>query len=52
MYDARVAKGLLSEDSHQRTIVEGTLQKLHDELKTYKQRIQPDPEPPKRSLVS
>ena len=40
-YDALVDKGLLREDSHQRTVVE-RLETLHDELKTYEQRLHPE----------
>ena len=42
-YDELVEKGLLNEDSHQRKVVQ-QLEELHNELKTYKQNLQPEPE--------
>lgn len=42
-YDELVEKGLLNEDSHQRQVVQ-RLEDLHNELKTYKQKLQPEPE--------
>lgn len=42
-YDSLIKNGLLRDDSHQRSIVQ-KLEDLHDELRTYKQYIQPETE--------
>lgn len=47
-YDELVEKGLLRDDTHQRNVVQ-KLEDLHNELKTYKQRIHPEPETVKPS---
>jgi hypothetical protein len=43
-YKALIEKGLLREDSYQLHIVENKLEKLHEELKTYKQNVRPESE--------
>lgn len=41
-YSHLVESGVLREDAHQRDIVEHKLERLHNDLKTYKQNIQPE----------
>jgi phosphatidylinositol kinase/protein kinase (PI-3 family) len=41
-YSHLVETGILKEDSHQRDIVEKKLERLHNELKVYKQKVQPE----------